>query len=99
MAGAPAKRHMDKVAQLGCLICKRNYGPVNAYGPVELHHIAVGTGKRSDYAVAPLCEEHHRGGAGLHGMGVKKFCVLYRPPGDCEYGLLVWVNEDLARLK
>lgn len=96
MAGGPAKRHMDKVSHLGCCVCRR-YG--HQMGQTELHHIAVGTGQRSDYAVVPLCEDHHRGKAGLHGMGTKKFCVLYRPPGDCEYGLLVWVNEDLSRLK
>lgn len=88
---------MEKVAHIGCLICRRLQCQQTT--PLELHHIALGTGVRSDYAVAPLCVEHHRGSAGLHGMGTKKFCVMYRPPGDCEYGLLVWVNEDLARLK
>jgi len=30
-------------------------------------------------------------------MGVKAFCGLYRPPGDSEYGLLIWLIEDLAK--
>lgn len=30
-------------------------------------------------------------------MGVKKFCAAYRVPWENEYGLLVWVNEDLAK--
>lgn len=97
MSSAAAKRHMTAVAELGCLIC-RSRGQQQST-PTELHHIALGTGERSDFAVAPLCVEHHRGGAGLHGMGTKKFCVMYRPPGDCEYGLLVMVFEYLARLK
>lgn len=91
-----SKRHMNEVAQLPCLVCWRVSGTKTQS---ELHHIAVGSGQRSDFAVAPLCVEHHRGASGLHGLGTKRFCALYRPPGDCEYGLLVWVNEDLARVK
>lgn len=90
-----AKSHMNAVGQLMCLICRRQGS--EQVTPLELHHVALGSGERSDFAVAPLCVQHHRGGAGLHGMGTKKFCVMYRPPGDCEYGLLVWTNEDLAR--
>jgi hypothetical protein len=94
---SPAKRHMDKVAQLGCVVCRRiGFAP----GPVELHHVAEGSGVRSDYAVVPLCPEHHdgaRAGTGFHGMGTKRFCSLFRVPGESEYGLLIWVNEDLAK--
>lgn len=57
---------------------------------------AEGSGLRSDFSVAPLCPEHHQGASGLHGLGVKKFCRVYRPPGESEYGLLVWTNEDVA---
>ena len=34
--------------------------------------------------------------ASLHGMGPKAFIRLYRPPGDSEYGLLIWLLEALA---
>jgi hypothetical protein len=85
---------MEKVAQLGCVVCRRiGYQP----GPVELHHVAEGSGLRSDWALVPLCDEHHTGGAGLHGMGTKAFIRFYRPPGDSEYGLLVWLLEDMAK--
>lgn len=91
---SPAQRHKDKVAALGCCVCRRlGY----AASPAELHHVAEGSGLRSDFAVAPLCAEHHRGTAGLHGMSARRFCALYRLPGESEYGLLVWVFEDLAR--
>jgi hypothetical protein len=86
--------HMGIVRQLPCVVCRR----FELTGlPVELHHVAEGSGLRSDFAVVPLCSEHHRGGAGLHGMGTKEFIRLYRPPGDSEYGLLCWLLEDLAR--
>ena len=86
------------VASLGCVVCRR-FPPTGL--KVELHHVAEGSGLRSDFAVVPLCGSavdggHHRGGAGLHGMGERAFCALYRPPGDREYGLLIWLLEDLA---
>lgn len=87
--------HMGRVARLGCLVCRRL--GLAEDSPAEVHHVAEGSGLRSDFAVAPLCVEHHRGAAGLHGLGAPAFCKLYRLPGETEYGLLVWVNEDLAR--
>lgn len=85
--------HMDRVAQLGCVICRRLRGH---YVAAELHHVAEGSGLRSNYAVAPLCPEHHRGGSGFHTMR-KQWLKLFRIPGESEYGLLVMVNEDLAK--
>jgi hypothetical protein len=44
--------YMGRVAGLGCVICRRlGFG----YVPAELHHIAEGSGLRSNFAVAPLC--------------------------------------------
>lgn len=85
---------MERVASVGCVVCRRLYA---RYVACEVHHVAEGSGKRSDFAVAGLCPEHHQGGSGLHGMGTKRFCALYRLPFENEYGLLVWVNEDLTR--
>ena len=89
---------MSLVASLGCIVCRR-FPPTGLV--VELHHVAEGSGLRSNFAVVPLCGNkvdggHHRGGAGLHGMGVKAFCRLYRVPWEKEEGLLVWRDEDLA---
>ncbi len=86
--------HVSRVAQLGCLVCRRLLWGVT---PAEIHHVAEGSGLRSWFSVAPLCREHHRGESGLHGKwGVDGFCIAYKVPGLTEYGLLVWVNEDLA---
>lgn len=87
-----AARHKGKVAKLGCLVCTR-LGVESP--PVELHHVAEGSGARSDFALAPLCREHHQGASGFHKRG-KGFLSQFRVPGESEYGLLVWVNEDLA---
>lgn len=91
-----AERHRDSIARLGCLMSKRGFIE-GCVGGVELHHVAEGSGLRDDWALVPLCRAHHRGSAGLHGMGTKGFIRLYRPPGDSEYGLLVWMLEDMAK--
>ncbi len=90
---AAERRHVDKVAQAGCVICRQmGHGFVQP----EIHHVAEGSGQRSWFGVVGLCPEHHRGGTGLHGMGTKKFCAAYRVPGETEYGLLVMANEAMA---
>lgn len=88
-------RWRNRLSAMGCVVGRRHGG---CEGVVELHHVAENSGQRHDYGLAPLCEEHHRGQAGLHGMGPKAFVRLYRPPGESEYGLLVWLLEDLAKI-
>lgn len=69
--------HKGKLAQLGCLACKRLHGEHDP-GPVELHHLrAGGWGKGNYKTLIPLCIEHHRGNAGVHGMGTKGFDKYY----------------------
>lgn len=67
------KKHMAKVAELGCAVCRRMGYPGT---PAELHHPrkGAGMGKRSGhFSVIPLCPEHHRGNTGVHGLGTKGF--------------------------
>lgn len=88
------KRHMGKVAELGCSLC----GILDmAYTPAEVHHIRDGQGaaqRASDFLTVPLCPEHHRGASGLHGLGVKGFYTRYRLQ---ELDLLAWTIERLTR--
>lgn len=93
---SPAARHKSLVASAGCVVGNRVGG---CEGRITLHHVAEGSGLRSDFAVVGLCEGHHQGPAGIHGLGTKTFIRIYRPPGESEYGLLVWQAEDLARLR
>ena len=54
------KEHMQNVADLGCIICKKMGFPDS---PAELHHIKDKTGmgkKATNYEVIPLCPHHHR---------------------------------------
>ena len=73
MSTAANNRHMQKVAELGCVLCLLlGYGAT----PCEVHHIRTGTGagrRAPDTDTVGLCPEHHRGNTGLHGMGRKAF--------------------------
>lgn len=69
------RAYLDRVAQLGCAICRRLF-PGLEPGGVEIHHQRTGTGaarRASNSDVVSLCPEHHRGNTGLHGMGRKAF--------------------------
>lgn len=83
-----ASEHMEKVADIGCVICLEKIGTRT---PAEVHHIAAGSEMRSDFMTAGLCVEHHRGATGLHGMGSKAFCRLWGL--SSEYSLLGLVNK------
>lgn len=91
---SPEQRHMRRVASIGCIICRRLGHPDT---PAHVHHIAEGSSLRSDFAVAPLCPEHHMGATGFHTLKEERFCKLFRVPWENEYGLLAMTNEDLAR--
>lgn len=76
---AKGKRHMGKVAALGCIVC-RNAGNLDV--PAEVHHIKeeCGAGQRqSPFLTIPLCTEHHRnGGKGVsYHAGFREFERLY----------------------
>ena len=69
------RRHLNRVAALGCMVCRRLHGSHDP-GPVEIHHKRAGTGagrRSSHFDAMPLCPEHHRGKTGLHGLGTKGF--------------------------
>lgn len=92
----PLERHEARLREIGCVVCRREG---RGFVPAALHHIAEGSGLRSDWAQVPLCQTHHQGAQGLHnsGLGLKRFLSIYRPPGESEWGLLAWAMEDLAK--
>ena len=87
------KRHMGRVAELGCCLCRR-YGWHGT--PAEVHHVRTGTGagrRASHFDVIPLCPAHHRQAAdGLHVMGRKAW---ERAHGVTELELLADVQVQL----
>lgn len=86
-----AQKHMRKVAQIPCLICEIT-GLAND-SPAEVHHL-FDSSSRSDYLVASLCPEHHRGPTGFHGLGEREFNRRY---GTTETHLLALTLERLAK--
>ena len=58
------KRHMARVASLGCLLCDISGRGDQA---AEVHHIGKEGKRASHYLTVPLCPNCHRGSAGRHG--------------------------------
>lgn len=61
-ATADERRHLAKVAALGCCVCGM---------PAEVHHITTGVGmgqRAGHYDTIPLCPQHHR--LGGHGVAI-----------------------------
>lgn len=93
MSSAAAKRHMGRVADLGCILCRHlGYGQT----PAHVHHLKEECGasqRQSDFLTIPLCPEHHTGQSGFHGMGSKQFERTYRLT---ELDLLAMTLEAMA---
>ena len=92
MATRDEKKHFDKVARIGCILCRTALGVKDS--PAELHHIRRFGGKRSASPVIPLCPEHHRGNTGVHGLGAKGFENKW---GITYEKLLERVNQKLGK--
>jgi len=57
---AAEKRHLSRVSELGCLICRMTEG---VQSPASPHHTEGKTKPGAHLRVIPLCFEHHQGGA------------------------------------
>ncbi len=66
MSTAKSKRHMSRVAALGCLICD---------APANVHHIRTERIK-NDFLTIPLCRECHQGDFSIH-MSKRQFTDIY----------------------
>jgi hypothetical protein len=91
MATKHEKKHLNQIAELGCILCSEILGFEGS--PAELHHVRRYGTKRATSPILPLCPEHHRGNDGLHGLGVKGFERKYEI--SCER-LLERVSEKLG---
>ena len=87
------RAHLAKVAELGCILCRTlGLGETKA----ERHHLREGQGvgqKASHFLTVPLCQEHHRGKIGFHGLGQRAFYQRYKLD---ELDLLALTLEALA---
>ena len=92
MATKNEKNALNKIAELGCILCSEVLGIEGS--PSELHHVRRYGAKRITSPILPLCPEHHRGNDGLHGLGVKGFERKYKI--SCEE-LLERISQKLGK--
>ena len=92
---AAEKRHMQKVAEMGCIVCSHIYGHQDT--PAQVHHVRVnhGWGRTSHELTIPLCLEHHTGRTGVHSMGRNEFEKMH---GYSEIALLDIVLRKLGMI-
>lgn len=94
MTTAADRRHMSRVAELDCMLCRHK----GIYGsPAEVHHIRTGTGagRRSPHtSTIPLCSFHHRlGPEAIHTLGRRAW---ERYHGITELALLEMTDKALG---
>jgi len=95
MATAEIKRHWDRVADLGCIVCLAKPATIHhchggSLKEIGLHR-AVGR-KTSDWLVIPLCVVHHVGKYGADSTVVVRWERRYWTQVE----LLGWVSERLG---
>lgn len=83
---AEEKRHLNRVAQLGCLICG---------SPAQVHHIGTHLGGGRDHQrVIPLCAMHHS--QGIYGTSLHAGKKAFEAKFGTEEELLDQVNALLG---
>ena len=90
---ASESRHMDKVSQLGCVVC---YKQGFRFVPAEIHHTEGKTKEESHFKVLTLCYEHHRGGRGEEPISRQPWKRRFEKAYGTEEELLELVEELLG---
>jgi hypothetical protein len=88
MTSTAEKRHLSRVADLGCIVCGQ---------PAEIHHPRdnVGMAQRAPHCDAiPLCPNHHR--IGGHGFALHAGQVAFENTFGTEAELLAEVRAELG---
>jgi len=93
MAPKSEKIALNKIAELGCILCSEILGIEGS--AAELHHVRRFGAKRATSDLLPLCPEHHRGNSGVHGLGTKGFEVKW---GVTYEKLLERVSQKLGKV-
>lgn len=67
--------YQARVRDLGCILCQHlGLGKT----PASLHHVESVRDGLSEWAVVPLCYEHHQGPNGVHGLRRRGFEAMYK---------------------
>ena len=90
------KEYMDKVQQLGCIVCaNRGFPDV----PAEIHHTRGKTVEDAHLYVLPLCPSHHRYGGHIEPISRHPYKKRFEDAYGTEAELLKQVQENLAGSK
>jgi|TARA_R110001592_G_scaffold28662_3_gene104879 hypothetical protein len=93
---AKEKKHMDKVSQLGCIVClKHGLG----YNPCEIHHINGKTKPNAHFEVIGLCFEHHRKGGDKEPISRHPYKNRFIAAYGTEEELMMLVLNELQYVK
>ena len=87
------KEYMDKVQQLGCIVCA-NQGFPNV--PAEIHHTRGKTVKDAHLYVIPLCPSHHRYGGHTEPISRHPYKKRFEDGYGTESELLEQVQKKFA---
>ena len=91
MVSKNEKKHYEKLAQLGCIVCKQ----YDIETPAEIHHIEGKTKANSHFKVLPLCFEHHRIGNRFRPISRHPYKKRFEEAYGTEEELLEQVNKLL----
>lgn len=68
--------YLDKIHGLPCVVCV-HMGMQSPHA-VHAHHVESVRDELSTYATVPLCEPHHTGPNGIHGLSRRGFEARYK---------------------
>lgn len=91
MSVGATKRHLDKVAGLGCIVCLRLEMGETA---CQIHHIREGRIERNDFLTIGLCRSHHTGSS--FSIHMDKTRLLRQLGVASEFDLLADVLRRIA---
>ena len=87
---AAESRHMAAVAELGCCVCRREFG---VYSPAAIHHTDGKTKPGAHMRVLPICPNHHQHGG--YGVALHAGRVEWERRYGTTAELLAWVESEL----
>lgn len=89
------QEHMDKVRELGCIVCYLKFGQRKN---CEIHHIEGKTKEGAHFKVLPLCFEHHRMGSDKEPISRHPYKKRFIEAYGTEQYLLEEVNKQLESI-
>lgn len=95
MPNLEQREHWNRLAEMGCVVCKQPANIHHCIGGSIAHELGVHRAmsqKNSDWLVIPLCYNHHQGPEGLHAIGVLTWESRY----GSQLAFLDQVNSQLT---